>query len=154
MIYLICWLVQDLLCVLTWGIMQIPEIFLLSLVYRLMTQDREMSISIIWWAFFGGLFWDLRWVGIPGLYTLIYVCTVMLTLWVWNTLPASGRTPVVIFFLFWTTQVLSPLLTLLLPGRNIREMEWTFFAVQQGCVVPLALLGLFFYLKHVKDHNA
>ncbi|MDR3264918.1 MAG: hypothetical protein LBT15_02800 [Synergistaceae bacterium] len=154
MTHVVCWLVQDLLSVLTGGVLQIPEIFLLSLVYRLLTQERDMNLPVIWVAFAGGLFWDLRWVGIPGFYTLSYVCVVMAVIWAWNTLPASGRTPVVIFFLFWAVQLLSPVLSLFFPGRGVEESEWTLFAVQQGCIVPLALLAAFLFAMRMKNRNA
>ncbi|MDR1874741.1 MAG: hypothetical protein LBQ90_07010 [Synergistaceae bacterium] len=154
MMHVVCWFVQDLLSVLTWGTMQVPEVFLLSLVSRLLTQDRETNLPVIWWAFAGGLFWDLRWVGIPGFFTLNYVCVVMVVIWVWNTLPVSGRTLPVIFFLFWAAQVIPSVSSLLLPGRPVGDSKWTFFLVQQGCVVPLALLGVFFFVRDMKGRNA
>jgi rod shape-determining protein MreD len=154
MIYVFFWLIQDLLTVLTSGAMQIPEIFLLCLVYRLLTRDWEVNVSVIWTAFFGGLLWDLRWVGIPGFFALSYVSVVMLVLWVWNTLPASGRTHLVIFFLFWTAQLIPAILSTLLLGRNANQIKWMFFAAQQGCAVPVALLGTFFYFQHEKGQNA
>ncbi|MDR3230845.1 MAG: hypothetical protein LBT65_05350 [Synergistaceae bacterium] len=154
MMHVACWLVQDMLSVLTGGILRIPEIFLLSLVYRLLTQERDMNLSVIWGAFAGGLFWDLRWVGIPGFFTLSYVCVVMAAIWAWNALPASGRTPLVIFFMFWAAQLVSPVLSLFFPGRGVAASRWVLFAVQQGCVVPLALLAAFFFVRRMKDHNA
>jgi hypothetical protein len=154
MIHVVFWFVQDFLSVLTWGTMQVPEIFLLSLAYRLLTRDRETTLPVIWWAFTGGFFWDLRWVGIPGFYTLSYVCVIMAVMWAWNTLPVSGRTPPVIFFLFWAAQMVPPLFSLLLPGRDSGDSKWAFFVAQQGCVVPLALFGVFFFIRYMKDHNA
>ncbi|MDR1979955.1 MAG: hypothetical protein LBQ42_14590 [Synergistaceae bacterium] len=153
MIYAFFWLVQDLLTVLTFGAMQIPEIFLLCLVYRLLTQDWEGNVPLIWAAFLGGLLWDLRWVGIPGFFTLSYVGVVMVVLWIWNTLPVSGRTPLVIFFLFWTAQSIPATLSAFVLGR-INQASWMFFAAQQGCAVPVALLGAFFYVHHEKGQNA
>ncbi len=153
MIYVLFWFLQNLLTVLTSGTMQIPEIFLLSLVYRLLTGDRDVNVTVIWTAFIGGLFWDLRWVGIPGFYTLSYVAVVLSVIWVWNVLPASGRTLSVIFFLFWTAQLLPALLSVLFL-RNIASARWVLFWVQQGCAVPLALLCVFLCAKHLKDQNA
>ena len=37
------WLLQDLLTVLVWGVMQVPEIFLLTVAYRLLLDDRSSS---------------------------------------------------------------------------------------------------------------
>jgi rod shape-determining protein MreD len=154
MIYVFFWLLQDFLTVLTFGTMQMPEIFLLCLVYRFLTQDWEVNVSLIWAAFFGGLLWDLRWVGVPGFFALSYVGVVMLVLWVWNTLPASGRTPFIIFLLFWTAQAIPAVFSTLLLGRDVSPAKWTLFAAQQGCAVPVALLGAFFYFQHEKGKNA
>ena len=62
--FVLFWLIQDLLTVLAWGVVQIPEIFLLSVGYRLLCEDEEDRLWAVWTAFFGGLIWDLRWIGI------------------------------------------------------------------------------------------
>lgn len=154
MTHVLFWLLQDLLTVLTWGSMQIPEIFLFSLVYRLLTRDREANIQVIWMAFAGGLFWDLRWVGFPGFFILNYLVAVMAVIWVWNTLPLPGRTPLIIFLLFWGAQLLPAVLSAFILVRNVGTSGWLPFLVQQGCVLPLALSGVFFCSRHLKDQNA
>jgi hypothetical protein len=148
------WITQDLLAVLTSGTVRVPEIFLLNLVYRILTGDRDVYVPVVWTAFFGGLLWDMRWVGIAGFFALSYVAAVMVVLWVWNTLPSSGRTAFVIFFLFWTSQLLPVVLYLLVLERGTENLSWTFFGVQQGCAVPLSLLSAFFYFQHEKNKNA
>ena len=154
MMHVVAWFVQDLLTVLTWGTLQMPELFLYSLVYRLLTRDRDINVSIIWSAFIGGLFWDLRWVGIPGFFTLTYTGAVLIAMWVWNNLPVSGRTPVIVFLLLWGSQMVPAVLPFPFLGRNVGSTGWAAFMVQQGCMVPLALLGVFFYFRHMKDQNA
>jgi len=149
----IFWLTQDLLTVLTYGTVRMPEIFMLSLVYRLFTGGRDAYVSVIWTAFFGGLLWDLRWVGIP-FFTLCYVAVVMGVMSVWNTLPSSGRTAFVIFFLFWTAQLLPAVLSVLILDRKAGNLSWTLFGVQQSCAAPVSLLGAFFYFQHEKNRNA
>ena len=149
----IFWLIQHLLTVLMSGTVRMPEIFLLYLVYKLFTGDRDDYVSVIWIAFFGGLLWDLRWVGIP-FFTLCYVVVVMMVMSVWNTLPSSGRTMFVIFFLFWTAQLLPAVLSVLVLEREAGNLSWTHFGVQQGCAVPVSLLSAFFYFHHGKNRNA
>ena len=149
----IFWLVQDLLTVLMSGTVRVPELFLLSLVYRLLTCNRDAYVSCIWTAFFGGLLWDLRWVGIP-FFALCYVVVVMAIVLVWNTLPSSGRTMFVIFSLFWAAQLLPAVLSVLILERGTGNASWTLFWVQQGCAVPVSLLSAFFYFKHEKSRNA
>jgi FtsH-binding integral membrane protein len=147
------WLTQDLLTVLMYGTVRIPELFMLSLVYRLLTCDRGAYVSVIWTAFFGGFLWDLRWVGIP-FFALCYVVVVMGVMWVWNTLPSSGRTIFVIFFLFWAAQLLPAALSLLILERKTENLSWALFGVQQGCAVPVSLLSAFFYFQREKNRNA
>jgi len=143
----IFWLIQDLLTVLMAGTVRVPEFFLLSLVYRLLTCNREAYVSCIWIAFLGGLLWDLRWVGIP-FFTMCYVVVVMVILWVWNTLPSSGRTMLVIFSLFWAAQLLPAALSTLILDRGTGNASWTLFLVQQGSAVPVSLLSAFLYFRH------
>jgi rod shape-determining protein MreD len=154
MTHAIFWLVQDLLTVLTAGSMRVPEIFLLSLVYRLLTEEWDVNVSVIWMAFLGGVLWDLRWIGLPGFFILNYVSVVMLVLWAWNTLPVSGRTPFVIFLLFWTAQLIPAILSVLVLERHTSQANWMLFGVQQGCAVPVSLLGAFFYVQYKKGQNA
>jgi len=149
---IIFWLSQDLLTVSMAGTVRMPEIFLLRLVYRLLTGDRDVYVPVIWAAFFGGLLWDLRWVGIP-FFTLCYVVVVMMVMSVWNTLPSSGRTAFIIFFLFWAAQLLPAVLSVLILERGMRDLDWALFWVQQGYAVPVSLLSAFFYFQHEKNRN-
>jgi hypothetical protein len=139
------WLLQDFLSVLT-GSLPMPEIFLLSLVYSLLTEDRVANVVIIWTAFLGGLAWDLRWVGFTGFFTISYTTVVLLIIWTWNALPASGRTKPLIFFLFWVAQLIPSFLFFLTLGQDAGA---TFFVMQQGCAVPLSLLGTFLCHKRI-----
>jgi rod shape-determining protein MreD len=147
------WILQDLLAVLTAGSLHVSEIFLLSLIYSLLTKDRDDGVGVIWAAFAGGLLWDLRWIGIPGFFTLNYVGVVLIVIWVWSALPLPGRTPSVVFFLFWTAQLLPSILFFLILGRDPGGSGWTLFAARQMLAVPLSLLGVFFYERHKKNQN-
>jgi len=149
----IFWLTQNLLTILMAGTMRIPEIFLLSLVYRLITGERETYVSIIWTAFFGGLLWDLRWVGVP-FFTLCYVVVIMIVIWTWSTLPLPGRTPYVVFFIFWAAQLLPSVLFALILERKTGNLSWALLVVQQLAAMPVSLLGTFFYFQQEKNRNA
>lgn len=151
MLSILLWLLQDLLAVLFWGGVQVPEVFLLAVAYRLLSEEGEDRLWAIWTAFFGGLFWDLRWIGIPGFFTLGYVCVVMFVLWVWNFLPSQGRTPMVLFVLLEATQLLPPLLPVLILGG---EKGGIFFALQQVFALPLVLLCTYRYSKRMKELHA
>ncbi|GHS89627.1 hypothetical protein AGMMS49957_13230 [Synergistales bacterium] len=127
-----------------------PEIFLLSLVYDILTKDRAENVAIIWTAFLGGLAWDLRWVGFTGFFTISYTAVVLLVMWAWSALPASGRTTSVIFFMFWGAQLIPSVLFFLTLGR---DADMTFFVMQQSCAAPLSFLGTFLCYKRINRNN-
>lgn len=127
-----------------------PEIFLLSLVYSLLTEGRENNVIVIWTAFLGGLAWDLRWVGFTGFFTISYTAVVLLVIWAWSALPVSGRTTSIIFFLFWGAQLIPSVLFFLTLERDAGT---TFFVMQQGCAVPLSLLSTLLCYKRINSNN-
>ncbi|GAB1485541.1 hypothetical protein MASR2M79_05880 [Aminivibrio sp.] len=91
MIYLLSWYAQDFLQVLGTGTALVPEVFLLTLVVLSVFRP-EKGPEILWAAFFGGVLWDLRWVGFPGITSLLYGITLTAVQLFWNSLPVSGRT--------------------------------------------------------------
>ncbi|MDR1741260.1 MAG: hypothetical protein LBR38_05365 [Synergistaceae bacterium] len=151
MIYAVCWLAQDLLTVLTDGIMQIPELFLLSIVYGLLTDKMRDGIGAIWGAFFGGLLWDLRWVGMPGFFALANVCVVTGVIMFWNALPSSGRTAFVVFFVFWMSQLIPSAMYFALFVRAVNGAR--LFEMQQICAVSLACLLAFCFARSKNGAN-
>ncbi|MBR0167307.1 MAG: hypothetical protein IJQ08_01405, partial [Synergistaceae bacterium] len=94
MTLIILWLIQDLLTVFTGGGMQVPGLFMLGVVFRLLFSDSnndDGNLWAIWAAFAGGILWDLRWIGIPGFFTLGYVVVVLIVIQVWGMIPPQGR---------------------------------------------------------------
>lgn len=154
MIDLLFWFAQDFLTVLSSGVLQIPEIFLGRLIFRLLTEERESYVPLIWIAFVGGLCWDLRWVGVPGFFALTYVGVVLAVLCIWNMLPTSGRTLGVVLFLFWVSQLVPALLYVFLLAGGVGDVRWTLFGLQQLSVIPLLLGAVFLYMRNVKVKNA
>lgn len=146
--FIFLWLLQDFLTVLLGGVMQLPEFFLMGIVYKLIIDDREDRLWAIWAAFFGGLLWDLRWVGIPGFFTLGYVVVVALILWVWRIIPAHGRTPFVVFLLLESSQFIPNLFPVLILGG---DAGGGFFLAQQFYALPALALCLYLYSKHERQ---
>ena len=147
--FVLLWMLQDLLTVLLGGVMQVPEFFMLGVVYRLLiAYEGEDRVWAIWTAFGGGLLWDLRWFGIPGFFTLGYVAVTILSLRIWNAVPVQGRTPLVVFVLLEAAQVIPPLIPVLILGGNT---GWGFFLIQQLCALPALLLCLCLYSRRMKD---
>ena len=149
--FVLLWLLQDLLTVFFGGTMQVPEFFLLGVVFRLLTDEGEDCLWAIWTAFGGGLLWDLRWVGIPGFFTLGYVVVILLVLWLWSAIPASGRTMPVVFILLEASQMIPTLLPVLILGG---DMGGVFFLMQQLCALPALSLCLYLYSRRPKDPHA
>lgn len=145
------WMLQDLLTVLVGGGMQVPGIFLMGVVFRVLTDEGEDRLWAIWSAFTGGLLWDLRWVGIPGFFTLGYVAVVMLSLWLLNTVPVQGRTLPLALLLLELSQLLPPLLPVLILGGNTGG---GFFLTQQLCALPALFLCLYLYSRWLRASRA
>ena len=154
MLLVMLWLAQDLLTVFTGGGMQIPGLFMLGIVYRLLVNEgAEDSLWAIWAAFGGGILWDLRWVGIPGFFTLGYVIVVLIVIQVWGVIPPQGRasgTSLIVFALMEASQLVPPMVPVLILGG---ATGWGFFIRQQMYSLPAILLTMYIYLRHVRDHK-
>jgi hypothetical protein len=86
----VSWLFQDFLQVFLSQNIPVPEYFLLFLLFRVLLQE-ENDKTAVWVAFTGGILWDLRWTGLPGLSSGLYVFVVLLISWLWHLFPATGR---------------------------------------------------------------
>ena len=154
----ILWLIQDFLTVFSGGGMQIPSIYMLGLIYSLLVEDDKENTAPdmsklwgIWTSFIGGILWDLRWVGIPGFYTVGYVIVVMTVIQVWGMIPPQGRASgntLIVFMLLEISQLLPPLLPVLILGGSI---GWNFFLMQQVYSLPAILITMYIYLRKVRS---
>ncbi|MBQ7193563.1 MAG: hypothetical protein IJR98_04245 [Synergistaceae bacterium] len=151
MILVILWLVQDFFTVFTGGGMQVPGLFMLGLVFRLFfCESDDENLWAIWTAFGGGILWDLRWIGIPGFFTLGYVVVVLIVTQIWGMLPPQGRssgTSLIVFILLECSQLIPPMLPVLILGGNT---GWNYFVLQQAYSLPAILLTMYIYLRKVK----
>ena len=151
MILVIFWLIQDLLTVFTGGGMQGPGLFMLGWVFRLLFCDSdEENLWAIWTAFGGGILWDLRWIGIPGFFTLGYVVVVLIVIELWGMIPPQGRssgTSLIVFVLFECSQLIPPMLPVLILGGRT---GWNYFLMQQVYSLPAILLAMYIYLRRVR----
>ncbi len=154
MILIILWLIQDLLTVFTGGGMQIPGLFMLGIVFKLLLSDSnndDGSLWAIWASFAGGILWDLRWIGIPGFFTLGYVVVVLIVIQVWGLIPPQGRvsgTGLIVFILMEASQLIPPMLPVLILGGNT---GWSYFLMQQVYSLPAILLTMYIYLRKIRD---
>ena len=157
MTLIILWLIQDLLTVFTGGGMQIPGLFMLGVVFRLLFSDsnnddgEQKNLWAIWIAFAGGILWDLRWVGIPGFFTLGYVIVVLIVIQVWGIIPPQGRvsgTGFLVFILLECSQLIPPMLPVLILGGNTGG---GYFLMQQVYSLPAILFTMYIYRRKVSD---
>lgn len=156
MMLVILWLIQDLLTVFTGGGMQIPGLFMLGVVYRLLFSDSnndDGNLWAIWSAFAGGILWDIRWIGIPGFFTLGYVVVVLIVIQVWGIIPPQGRvsgSSLLVFILLECSQLIPPMLPVLILGGNT---GWGYFLMQQVYSLPAILLTMYIYLQKARDNQ-
>jgi len=150
----IIWLLQDMIQVLAMGFMLVPEFFLLVVVYEIVSGPLSSTrISRwIWFAFAGGVVWDLRWVGVPGMTALINVLAVVLVYRIWNRMPAGGRSAPLFALLAGVTHFLSGILHYLawaVPSQAALRL----FMIQQLIAVPvLVMLSLIYAFRLRKNH--
>ncbi|NLV82150.1 MAG: hypothetical protein GXZ18_03955 [Synergistaceae bacterium] len=145
---LFIWILQDLLQTLTMGLCIIPDFFLMSIIYLALTSNsnKERQITLIWIAFIGGLFWDLRWTNLPGLTAAINGGMVALSCFLWEKTPAQGRSVGMFVFLLVCTQVFSRLINLIfwtIPS----QVAFRQLIVQLLLSVPIIVILSFFYWK-------
>ena len=79
------WLLQDLMQVLFLGFFVVPDLFFLGVLQRALREEdaRDLLPRWVWFAFLGGLLWDLRWTSVPGITAAIQAgaLTVVSALW-------------------------------------------------------------------------
>jgi hypothetical protein len=136
----IVWLLQDLLQVLAMGFMLVPEFFLLVVAYMIVSEPltyRRVS-RWIWFAFAGGMLWDLRWAAVPGMSALINVMCVVFVYWIWDRTPLSGRSAFLFASLAGGVHFMSGIahyLAWAVPSQAAIRM----FIVQQLLTVPVLI---------------
>ena len=153
---LLSWYLQDVIAVLSNEALMIPDIFLLYILYNNFSDfSRDMSneILLIWVLFFGGILWDFRWIGIPGLFAFIYVGIFLCASWVWSLFPESGHTASVFFVILWMFQFPGFFAGLYL--WNV-EAEYYFrsILIHQAYSIPLAAIYSLLYVRKLKQKNA
>ena len=152
----LAWYVQDILAVLTYDALLVPDIFLLYILYKKFTdfsRDTDDEILLIWVLFFGGILWDFRWIGIIGLFAFIYAGTFLCASWAWSLFPESGHTVSMLFVILWASQ---------LPGFFAGLYLWNVgteyylksLLIFQAYSIPLSAIFSWLYVRKLKLKNA
>jgi hypothetical protein len=87
------WLLQDLAQVLSMGGLLVPDFFLLTVAYGVVSGPlgKERISILIWLSFAGGVLWDFRWAGVPGISGLVNSLAVLAIYTAWARTPVTGR---------------------------------------------------------------
>lgn len=148
----VCWLLQDMMQVCAMGFMLVPELFLLTAVYKLLSGSsapRRVS-GWIWFSFAGGLLWDFRWSDAPGMSALLNVLCLSIGFWFWNRTPAGGRSALLFAAIAGGSHVLSGLahyMAWAVPSQAAIRM----FLAQQFFAVPVLILLCVIYALKSRD---
>jgi hypothetical protein len=132
------WLLQDVMQVLAMDIMLVPEFFLLVALYKLISGPL-LSMRVagwIWFAFLGGVLWDLRWASTPGMSGLINVAAIVFVYWVWDRTPIGGRSALLFAALAGGAHFFSGIVHYF-AWAVPSQAAMRFFAIQQLLSVPV-----------------
>ncbi|MDR1965588.1 MAG: hypothetical protein LBQ36_02655 [Synergistaceae bacterium] len=143
------WLLQNFLQVLAMGFMLVPEIFLLVVSYEIVSGPlRAERVSMwLWFAFAGGILWDLRWATSPGMSGLINVGVVMAIYLIWKRTPIAGRSVFLFAVLAGVAHFLSGIAHYL-AWATPSHIAVRMFLIQQLLSVPvLALLCMVYAFR-------
>lgn len=149
---LLVWLGQDLLQVLFMGFLLVPSAFLLLMLFRTAAGiARSQSItSCVWQGFVGGVIWDFRWTGLPGLSAVLNTLAIAFVAWIWWRSPATGRTPLLFAITAGGAHFLVGFAHYLTwDVSNVTALR--LFFVQQLIMLPLLILFYIFYAWKVSD---
>lgn len=150
----VAWVLQDLFQVLAMGIMLVPELFLLVVVYKILAGplDHRRISWWIWFVFAGGALWDLRWATVPGMSAIINVLAVGLVYWAWDRTPAGGRSALLFAALAGAVHFTSGIVHYFawaVPSQAAIRM----FMVQQLMAVPLLVILCMVYAFKATDRH-
>ncbi|MDR1915892.1 MAG: hypothetical protein LBQ58_04885 [Synergistaceae bacterium] len=148
------WLLQDLMQVLAMGFMLVPEFFLMVVAYKIVSGPMwQTRIALwIWFSFFGGVLWDLRWGTSPGMSALINASAVTLLYAVWNRTPAGGRSALLFAALAGGIHVMSGITRYLAWAVPSHAAVRMFLIQQLLCIPVLAALCMMYAFKRPDAH--
>ena len=149
---LLMWFLQNLLQVFFIGIVLIPYPFFMYMYYQTVALDRKLS-GAIWVTFLGGLLWDLRWSSLLGLNAVAYVGALMLSFWLWNLMPKSGRTPLIFASIMFIGHLCVAVFHLVVLGITSQHML-NQVVLQQIYALVLSFIFGFVFFKRGEKSNA
>ena len=137
---IVVWLAQDLAQVLSMGVLLVPEFFILTVAYGIVSGPLGYErISIwIWLAFAGGILWDFRWTSTPGISGLVNSLAVLAIYTAWARTPLAGRGVWLFALLAGLAHLLSGMVQYLAWGTTTQTAVRMFIAQQLLGIPALA----------------
>jgi cell shape-determining protein MreD len=146
------WYIQDLFQALLSERFLVPDLFLVFLIYRMTKNPKEAS-SVIWPAFVGGLFWDLRWTALPGFTAAVYSLIAALCVVAWNRIPYPGRNAGLFSLMLFAAQASASLARFVFWG-GFRGSLTEAFVFQLCAAVPVIIVAALTVAAGMRDENA
>ena len=148
------WLLQDLMQVLFLGFFVVPDLFFLGVLQRALREEdaRDLLPRWVWFAFFGGLLWDLRWTSVPGITAAIQAGALTVASALWYRTPMAGRTPLLWILMAGIAHLGLGAARFLLWGDR-SAAAFRLLAIQQLTALPLVLGFSLILLWRRKTHD-
>ena len=155
MIFLaVAWFLQDLSQVLSMGVLLVPDFFILTVAYVIVSGPLGYErISIwIWLAFAGGILWDFRWTSALGISGLVNSLSVLAIYTAWARTPVTGRGVWLFAFLAGMAHLSSGMVHYIAWGATTPAAVRMFF-VQQLLGIPALAVVCAVYLFRLKGSH-
>jgi hypothetical protein len=141
--------------VLAMGFMVVPEFFVLTVACEIVAGfSGQARISFwLWFAFAGGVLWDLRWAASPGMSGLVNAASVFVIYLIWNRTPIPGRSALFLAVITGALHFVSGCVHYLAwasPG----EVAMRMFVIQQLLAIPaIALICMIYAFRRPGANN-
>ncbi len=132
----VLWYLQDILQVFGEGHFFAPPLFLV-MVLLLMSSERYDHPGLIWFAFLGGVLWDIRWTGLVGMTGGVYAVFATFFSFLWHSMPDTGKNRTVFFTFLMVAHLIIGGLRYILEV-SFQDPNQMFFIRQQLLGLPVA----------------
>jgi hypothetical protein len=138
----VAWFLQDLAQVLSLGILLVPDFFILTVAYGIVSGPlgKERISILIWLAFAGGVLWDFRWTAALGISGLVNSLAVLAIYTAWARTPLAGRGLWLFALLAGMAHLLSGIIHYIAWGTTTQTAVRMFLAQQLLGVPALAVV--------------
>jgi hypothetical protein len=150
----VAWLLQDLSQVLSMGVLLVPNFFILTVTYSIVSGPllKERISILIWLAFAGGVLWDFRWTATPGISGLVNSLVVLAIYTAWARTPLAGRGVWLFALLAGIAHLSSGMVHYIAWGATTRTVVRMFLAQQLLGIPAVATVCAVYLLRTRGSH--